>query len=98
MTPSLRFAVRTCCINPFTIDIYRRGEICSKASQFAHLFGGVCVPRRTIDSTLKFLTADPTVELAYAGLLVELDGDSALVIAEETRELRGQGIFLLWFA
>lgn len=46
----------------------------------------------TIDATLELLAADLALEFAYASLLVQLDCDRLLVVAEQACECRWQ-----WF-
>ena len=55
---------------------------------------GLRWPYRTVDGTLEFLSADTAVELANASLLVKLDGDRVLVVAEEACESCRQGVGL----
>ena len=56
-----------------------------------HVHGG----REVVDAGLELLAADFAVQLAVAELLVELDDDCFLVVAEEARKGRGEG-FALW--
>lgn len=83
-------------IDPIGIDVDSGGEIFFQdrvlADDARRSVGG----RRelTIDGALELLVADLAGELADAGFLVELDGDGLLVVAEEAREDRSQGLVL----
>src|SRR5689334_1626097 len=50
--------------------------------------------RRTIDAALEFLTADFAFKVSYSRLLVKLDLDRRLVVAEKACKGRRQRIFL----
>lgn len=49
----------------------------------------------TVDRALELLAADFAVEVANAGLLVELDDDGSFVVAEQACEDSGKGVVLV---